>query len=219
MRVIDAKFINPSQQEPDFMTYTGGEKDTFGISDLTEDHNYNVIDAQMKARFGMSEKSHSRQEVVDKWINYNRKFNVGNTLSVLGEASYLSKANDEEKVKALNSYKLFDNMKGSFSGGTIGQKLDSVYDYGMALIVDPVNLVSFGVGKLATGGGSKVAAGAAKEALEISANQILRKAGQTGAKRSALKPAVKAEIGRARQRVLSKALKGEAVEGLEEGVV
>jgi hypothetical protein len=208
-----------SQQEPDFMTYTGGEKDTFGISDLTEDHNYNVIEAQMKARFGMSEKSHDRQEVVDKWINYNRKFNVGNTLSVLGEASYLSKADDEEKVKALNSYKLFDNMKGAFSDGTAAEKLDSVYDYGMALIVDPVNLVSFGVGKLATGGGSKVAAGAAKEALEISANQILRKAGQTGAKRSALKPAVKAEIGRARQRVLSKALKGEAVEGLEEGAV
>jgi len=219
MRVLDAKFINPSQQEPDFMTYTGGEKDTFGISDLTEDHNYNVIEAQMKARFGMTEKSHDRQEVVDKWINYNRKFNVGNTLSVLGEASYLSKADDEEKVKALNSYKLFDNMKGSFSGGTVGQKLDSVYDYGMALIVDPVNLVSFGAGKLATGGASKVAAQTAKEALEISANQIIRKAGQTGAKRSALSPSIKAEIGRARQRVLSKALKGEAVEGLEEGTM
>ena len=207
------------EQEPDFMTYTGGEKDTFGISDLTEDHNYNVIEAQMKARFGMTEKSHDRQEVVDKWINYNRKFNVGNTLSVLGEASYLSKADDEEKVKALNSYKLFDNMKGSFSGGTVGQKLDSVYDYGMALIVDPVNLVSFGAGKLATGGASKVAAQTAKEALEISANQIIRKAGQTGAKRSALSPSIKAEIGRARQRVLSKALKDEAVEGLEEGTM
>ena len=219
MRVLDAKFINPSQQEPDFMTYTGGEKGTFGISDLTEDHNYNVIEAQMKARFGMSEKSHDRQEVVDKWINYNRKFLVGNTLSVLGEASYLSKSNDEEKVKALNSYKLFDNMKGSFSGGTVAEKLDSVYDYGMALIIDPVNLVSFGAGKLATGGASKVAAEAAKEALTISANQIIKKAGQEGAKRSMLKPAVTAEIGRARQRVLSKALKGEAVEGLEEGVV
>jgi len=219
MRVIDAKFINPSQQEPDFMTYTGGEKDTFGISDLTEDHNYNVIDAQMKARFGMSEKSHDRQEVVDKWINYNRSFSVGNTLSVLGEASYLSKADDEEKVKALNSYKLFDNMKGAFSGGTAAEKLDSVYDYGRALIIDPVNLISFGAGKLATGGASNVAAQAAKEALEISANKIIRKAGQTGAKRSALSPSIKAEIGRARQRVLSKALKGEAVEGLEEGTM
>ena len=207
------------EQEPDFMTYTGGEKDTFSISDLTEDHNYNVIEAQMKSRFGMTDKSNTRQEVVDKWINYNRKFLIGNTLSVLGEASYLSKADDQEKVIALNSYKLFDNMKGAFSGGTAAQKLDSVYDYGMALIADPVNLVSFGVGKLATGGASKVAAEAAKEALTISANQIIKKAGQEGAKRSTLKPAVTAEIGRARQRVLSKALRGEAVEGLEEGVV
>ena len=57
------------EQEPDFMTYTGGEKDTFGISDLTEDHNYNVIEAQIKARFGMSTKTDNRQKVVDKWIN------------------------------------------------------------------------------------------------------------------------------------------------------
>ena len=219
MRTLDAKFIYPEQQEPDFLTYTGGEKGTFGISDLTEDHNYNVIDAQMKARFGMSEKSHDRQEVVDKWINYNRKFNVGNTLSVLGEAAYLSKANDEEKAKALNSYKLYDNMKGAFSGGTAAQKLDSVYDYGMALIADPVNLVSFGAGKLATGGASKVVSELVEGAVKNSTNDILAKAGQTGVKRSTLKPAIKAEIGRERQRIITRALRGETVEGLEEGAV
>ena len=100
------------EQEPDFMTYTGGEEGSFGLDDLAEDHNYNVIEKQMMSRFGMSEKTYDRQEVIDKWVNYNRKFNVGNTLSVLGEASYLSKADDKEKFNALNSYKLWDNMKG-----------------------------------------------------------------------------------------------------------
>ena len=134
------------EQEPDFMTYTGGEEGSFGLTDLSEDHNYNIIERQMKSRFGMSEKNYDRQEVIDKWVNYNRKFNFGNTLSVLGEASYLSKADDEEKFNALNSYKLWDNMKGAFQGGTLGQKLDNVYDYGVALIVDPLNLVTFGAG-------------------------------------------------------------------------
>jgi len=210
----------PTQEpELDAMTYTGGAEGTFGLSDLTADHNFNVIKAQMKSRFGMTEDNHERQDIVDKWVNYNRKFNVGSTLSVLGEASYLSKADDTEKVQAFNSYKLWDNMKGAFEGGTAAQKLDNVYDYGMALIADPMNLVSFGVGKLATGGASKIAAATAKEALEISANKIISKAGQTGVARSALKPAVKAEIDQARRRVLSKALKGQAVEGLEDPLV
>ena len=75
------------EQEPDFMTYTGGEEGSFGLDDLAADHNYNVIEKQMMSRFGMSEKTYDRQEVIDKWVNYNRKFNVGNTLSVLGEAT------------------------------------------------------------------------------------------------------------------------------------
>ena len=96
------------------LEYTGGEEDTFGLSDLTEDHNYKVIEDQMSRRFGMSEKSHDRQEVVDKYINYMRSFNAGNTLSVLTEATYLNEANDEKKTAAYNAYKLWDNSKGAF---------------------------------------------------------------------------------------------------------
>lgn len=207
------------EQEPDFMTYTGGEEGSFGLTDLSKDHNYNIIERQMKSRFGMSEKNYDRQEVIDKWVNYNRKFNFGNTLSVLGEASYLSKADDEEKFNALNSYKLWDNMKGAFEGGTLGQKLDNVYDYGVALIVDPLNLVTFGAGKLLGGGASKAAAGVAEEGLKIATDKILKKAGKRGAKVSDLSPAIKAELDQARRRVLAKTMNREAVEGVEEGAI
>ena len=207
------------EQEPDFMTYTGGEEGSFGLDDLAEDHNYNVIEKQMMSRFGMSEKTYDRQEVIDKWVNYNRKFNVGNTLSVLGEASYLSKADDKEKFNALNSYKLWDNMKGAFEGGTAAQKLDNVYDYGVALIMDPLNLVTFGAGKLLAGGATKAVATVAEEGLKIATNKILKKAGKQGVKVADLTPAIKAEIDQARRRVLAKAMNREAVEGVEEGAV
>ena len=207
------------EKEPDFMTYTGGEEDSFGLDDLAEDHNYSIIEKQMKSRFGMTEKTYDRQEVIDKWINYNRKFNVGNTLSVLGEASYLSKADDKEKFHALNSYKLWDNMKGAFDGGTAAQKLDNVYDYGVALIMDPLNLVTFGAGKLLSGGATKAAAGVAEEGLKIATNKILKKAGKQGSKVSDLTPALKAEIDQARRRVLAKTMNREAVEGVEKGAI
>ena len=45
-------------------------------------------------------------------------------------------------------------MKGAFSGGTsLYEKVDAVRDYGKALVWDPVNLVSLGIGKLAAGDG------------------------------------------------------------------
>ena len=199
------------------LKYTGGEKDTFGLSDLTEDHNYKVIEEQMSRRFGMSEKSHDRQEVVDKYINYMRNFNAGNSLSVLTEASYLNVASEEKKVAAYNAYKLWDNAKGAFDGGTVAQKLDNVLDYGRALVADPVNLLSFGVGKLATGSASKITASAAKEALELSVQRILSKNNLAiNTPRSKLTPKIIAEIDMSRNRILTKALKGDELEIAEE---
>ena len=115
--------------------------------------------------------------------------------------------------------KLWDNMKGAFEGGTAAQKLDNVYDYGVALIMDPLNLVTFGAGKLLAGGATKAVATVAEEGLKIATNKILKKAGKQGVKVADLTPAIKAEIDQARRRVLAKAMNREAVEGVEEGAV
>ena len=201
----------------DSLEYTGGEKDTFGLSDLTEDHNYNVIEQQMSRRFGMNEKSHTRQQVVDKYINYMRNFNSGNSISILTEASYLNEADDAKKMAAFNAYKLWDNSKGAFDGGTGAQKLDNVLDYARSLIADPINLVGFGAGKLAAGSAAKITAEASKKALELSVNRILKKNNlPVNTLRSELSPKVIAAIDQDRNRILTKALRGEAVEVAED---
>ena len=200
------------------LEYTGGEEDTFGLSDLTEDHNYKVIEDQMSRRFGMSEKFHDRQEVVDKYINYMRSFNAGNTLSVLTEATYLNEANDEKKTAAYNAYKLWDNSKGAFEGGTVAQKLDNVYDYGRALVADPINLIGLGVGKLFAGSAGKLTAEAAKKALELSVKRTLTKNKLAlNTPRSKLTPKIIATIDQDRNRILTRALRGEELE-IAEGV-
>ena len=149
-----------------------------GVYDLADDNNFAVIGKYMDQRFGMTIENHERQEIVDAYINNMRKFNFGQSVTTLGELSYLNAAKRDENSERLNTaasaYQLFDNMKGAFAEGTTGmQKLDAVYDYGRALIWDPVNLVSFGIGKLAAQGGLKVVNQSIKQMALESAKNIL----------------------------------------------
>ena len=144
-------------------------KENKGVYNLVKDNNFAVVGAYMDQRFGMTEKNYNRQEIVDAFVNNMRKFNVGQSVTTLGELSYLNGAKRDENSARLNTaasaYQLFDNMKGAFSEGTSGmQKLDAVYDYGRALIWDPVNLLSFGIGKLAAQGSFKAVTAAIKQA-------------------------------------------------------
>ena len=127
-----------------------------GVRDLTRDDVFDKIRPYMDQRFGMNEDKFERQEIVDAYVNNMRKFNFGQSVVTLGEMAYLKNAEDNEKAAAAAAYSTFDSMKGAFAEGTSGmEKADAVYDYGRALIVDPINLVSLGVGKLLTGGATK----------------------------------------------------------------
>jgi len=180
------------QQNKETSMYSGSFEDDFGekkknvykppsargVYDLADDNNFAVVGKYMDQRFGMTTKNHERQEIVDAYINNMRKFNFGQSVTTLGELSYLNAAKRDENSERLNTaasaYQLFDNMKGAFAEGTTGmQKLDAVYDYGRALIWDPVNLVSFGIGKLAAQGGLKVVNQSIKQMALESAKNIL----------------------------------------------
>jgi len=151
-----------------------------GVRDLTNDAVYAKIAPHMESRFGMTEAKHGRQEVVDAYVNYMRKFNFGQSVVTGSELAYLNGATDIEKAQAAAAYSTFDSMKGAFAEGTSGmEKLDAVYDYGRALIVDPLNLVGFGIGKLVTGGGTKAAAVLAKQAVRKEVTDIMVKKGIT----------------------------------------
>ena len=184
------------------------------INDLMTDRNYAVVGQYMDQRFGMTEARHGRQKIVDSYVNHMRKFNFGQSVTTGTELAYLSTDNEVKKLAAGEAYKLFDNMKGAFSEEyTFGQKADAVYDYGRALIVDPINIVSLGFGKLITGGATKVAAQLAKETVKKLVTESVSKKAAKGA----ITKTMQVEANKIEQRVLGQIIRGEAVEGVTKG--
>ena len=124
------------------------------IETLSLDDNYNVIKDYMSDRFGMEETEYDKRKIIDSYINQMRKFNAGQSVVALTELTHLNSGEgdklDARRAKAAKAYELFDSLGGAFSKDrTVGEKLDAVGDYARAIVVDPVNLVSLGVGKLA----------------------------------------------------------------------
>jgi len=184
------------------------------INDLMDDNNFAVVGQYMDQRFGMQESRHGRQKIVDSYINHMRKFNFGQSVTTGTELAYLSTDNEVKKLAAGEAYKLFDNMKGAFSEEyTFGQKADAVYDYGRALIVDPINIVSLGFGKLITGGATKVAAQLAKETVKKLVTESVSKKATKGV----ITKTMQVEANKIEQRVLGQIIRGEAVEGVAKG--
>ena len=178
-----------------------------GVRDLTRDDVFDKIRPYMAQRFGMTEDKFERQEIVDAYVNNMRKFNFGQSVVTLGEMAYLKNAKDTEKAAAAAAYSTFDSMKGAFAEGTSGmEKLDAVYDYGRALIVDPINIVTLGVGKLLSGGATKAAAQIAKEGVKKEVAKIIKQKGLTTGAKEAAKKVERELIGKVLQ---NKAVKGE----------
>ena len=184
------------------------------INDLMQDNNYAVVGNYMKQRFGMTEDTHGRQEVIDSFVNHMRKFNFGQSVTTGTELAYLNKAEEANKLAAGQAYQLFDNMKGAFSEEySFAQKADAVGDYARALIVDPVNVLSLGFGKLITGGATKVAATLAKDAV---IKQVKQELGKKVLKNAASKT-VQAQAQQIERRIIGKIIKGEKVRGVAKG--
>lgn len=184
------------------------------IDDLLTDDNFAVVSQYMDDRYSMNTDKYDRKEIVDAFVNHMRKFNFGQSVTTASELAFLNSAKDRTKYSAGQAYKLFDNMKGAFSEDYDAlQKADAVYDYGRALIVDPLNIVSLGVGKLLTGGATRAAAVAAKEGVK---QMVLKELGENALK-GTLTAAQKAKMKQIERRVIGQVIKGEAVEGVAAG--
>ena len=184
------------------------------INDLMQDNNYAVVGNYMKQRFGMTEDTHGRQEVIDSFVNHMRKFNFGQSVTTGTELAYLNKAEEANKLAAGQAYQLFDNMKGAFSKEySFAQKADAVGDYARALVVDPVNVLSLGFGKLITGGATKVAATLAKDAVIKEVKRKLKVKTLT----SATSKAAQVQAQQIERRIIGKIIKGETVKGVAKG--
>ena len=182
------------------------------INDLMTDSNFAVVGQYMDQRFGMRESDHNRKKIVDSFVNHMRKFNFGQSITTVTELAYLNSTEDKaKKIGAGQAYNLFDNMKGAFSEEyTFGQKADAVGDYARALVIDPVNLVSLGFGKLITGGATKVAAQLAKETVKTLVAKELGKKTIKGV----LSPAQQVKANIIEQRVIGQIIKGQPIKGI-----
>jgi len=153
------------------------------MAQLSQDENFEVISRYMDDRFGMTTDQYDKQEIIDSYVNNMRKFNFGQSLVTVGELSYLNKGDEQALARrrklAGDAYNLFDSLDGAFSEGrTFGEKADAVYDYARALVIDPVNILSLGIGKLAASGATKAASQVAKRAAQEAAEAATKTLGK-----------------------------------------
>ena len=179
-----------------------------GISSLLEDGAFSVIADYMLDKTGMSEDEYSREEIRDAYVNSMRGFNAGNSIDVVQEMSYLYRGEGEELVNRRNTassaYNLWDSLDGAFSeSNTLGQKVDAVGDYAKAIILDPVNIVSLGLGKVAAAGATR----ASTQGLKILAQQAGRATAQAAVKAGATKAAATQQGRIAARRALQQSMR------------
>lgn len=139
---------------------------------------------------GRDYRSMDREQVFETFQNYQRSFAGGQTVTTANELVFGTNADDETKAKLGAGYLLFDSMDNAFIGeGSWAEMGDAIWDYGKAAVWDPSTILSLGIGRAISHGGSKVAAATAKSAMLAGYKASLQK-GLT-------KPAAKAAVGAA----------------------
>lgn len=146
-------------------------------NDLAQDEYFYPIVDYMTDRFGTHMKDQPREEVVAQFVNNMRGFAGGNSVRSLNEITYLNEvSNDETKMaRAGKVYELFDSMQGLTGDTTWGEKASILGDYARSAVLDPINLLGLGIGKVATSGGFKATSQAALLVAKHTFNKELAK--------------------------------------------
>jgi hypothetical protein len=218
-------------------------KFNYSESDLTKDEFFIPIQEYMVDRFGAHMQDAPKEDIVSQYVNNMRGFAGGNSVRALNEITYLNSVTDNptSMSKAGQAYEIFDNMQ-SLSGDTSwSEKGDILLDYGRSAVLDPINLLGLGIGKVASGTGFKatsqiamyaakkafkeqIAQNATREAAQKVAENVFKATAQTAITETNLKIAQRQAIERAAtttfQRMTTKtALKESAVVGVFESAV
>lgn len=194
---------------------------SYSQKDLTKDQFLKPIRAYMVDRFGDHMRDRDAETLVEEFTNNMRGFAGGNSVRSVNEISYLNDiGKDQEKMaRAGEAYAIFEGMQGLTGETTFGEKAEIVGDYARSAILDPINLIGFGLGKVATSGGfkagSQVALIAAKKAYQ---KQIAQGATKEAAQEVAER-IVKAQALRASRATSQRIAQKKAVEQATKGVV
>jgi len=148
----------------------------YSSNDIVLDDNlYKIAEDYANIRFNIDEeRGYSRKNLINKTLNNARGFYGGNSVRAINEIAFLNKLDpdkeeDKEKLDKVGKfYTMFEGMEGLFGETTVGEKLGALGDYTREAILDPVNLIGFGIGKATLFGGSKLATQVAqKKAMQI----------------------------------------------------
>ncbi len=183
----------------DSLLPVGVVPDSYSQDELVDDMYYPHILAGMKDRYGIQAiEGKSREDVVKRWLNNRIGVYTTNSARVLTETAYMMEvveSEDPDRMQVMGTqYALYESMAGVFSEETsLSEKAATVGRSVRAVILDPINLVSLGVGKVAGGVGVKagvrvmekfvmaearkrLAAGASKESVLALSKEIGRRA-------------------------------------------
>ena len=156
-------------------------------ADLLENKEYlRDIRNYMDTRFGIGYDSrYSNKDVMDMFLEKQRKFKSGNSLTTLSETAWLGRADAKDREIAAKAYSHFDKLGNLYGDqNTLSDKVQGTWDYAKSAIIDPVNLISFGVGRLASGVGAKTVARVARRKAQAMYDDVLREGGK-GARKKA----------------------------------
>ena len=123
---------------------------------------YSVVEDYMLDRYGIQAvEGFTKEEVVNKFFNNRRGVaEAGNLVRVLSEADYMYDVKDDPKRLAIagKAYALYMGSEGFFSSSTTAsEKVGIAGDVLRELFLDPMNIVTVGIGKIIGGTATKAA--------------------------------------------------------------
>ena len=211
-KILDSIVLEDSETEEENVQ-TEQTKGKGLVETLSSNNNFSVVEKYMSERFGMDTDEYDKEDIIDSYVNQMRKFNSGQSVVTVGELTFLNSGDDKKLLRKRNAakdaYQLFDSLDGAFSKDrTVVEKADAVYDYARAIVVDPVNILSLGVGKLFAMGASKAAVQGAKQiAFRVGRQAAFKELKKSGSKKAAMRV----------QRALQEALKKSKTKALVDG--
>lgn len=118
------------------------------------------------------------EEVFELWQNYQRSFNIGQSVTVANEVGFTLDKDDETRRKLGAGYLLFDSMDNAFTGeGSWSEMADAIWDYGKGVVYDPTTLATLGIGKAMSAGATKASSALLrKQFMELAKKGITGKA-------------------------------------------
>ena len=116
------------------------------------------------------------EKAFEIYQNYQRTFDAAQSVTVANEITYTLGADDETKKRLAGGYLLFNQMDNIFTGeGSWGEMFDGIVDYTSAAVWDPVTILSFGIGKVLTAGGTKATGAALQKMLTAAYTNAIEK--------------------------------------------